>query len=136
MALQIVVLFFVSYIFSQNLRTRLIEYFFRVHEKTVSHEDADLYLKSLGDLCSAFGFRSPVDSRETRFPLETYRSISTPRVGVKVEAREARTTLTPERARVLRAGFPVSCLQEAGGGSRIRSRSRTRSPVILDYTNT
>jgi len=87
----------VSHSFTQNLRDRLVEYFLRVHGETINHEEADLYLASMATLYSAFscGTRFPLNSGETRFPKETYRNTSTPRVGVKVEAREARTTLTP-----------------------------------------
>lgn len=79
--------------FSQTLRNQLKAYFEKRFSLTISDNEADLYLNSLADLYSAFGFS--VASGETRFPKETYRNTSTPRAGVKVEAREARTTLTP-----------------------------------------
>ncbi len=81
--------------FSQTLRDQLKAYFEKRHSLTISDEKADEYFDSLVNLCLAFSPRSPMASSETRFPKETYKDTSTPRVGVKVEAREARTTLTP-----------------------------------------
>lgn len=40
--------------FSQNLRDRLIEYFKKYHNLTISQEEADEYLDSLADLVLAF----------------------------------------------------------------------------------
>ena len=37
--------------FSQQLRDDLIEYFWRVHKKQISQEQADIYLDSMADLC-------------------------------------------------------------------------------------
>jgi len=43
-----------QYKFSQNLRSRLIEYFLKYHSLTISEEQADEYLDSLADLYLCF----------------------------------------------------------------------------------
>jgi hypothetical protein len=40
--------------FSQNLRDRMIEYFLKYHNLTISEEEADEYLDSLADLYLCF----------------------------------------------------------------------------------
>lgn len=63
-------------VFSQTLRDQTKAYFEKRYSLTISDGKADEYLRSFDDLCFALGSRSSVASGETRFPKETYNTVS------------------------------------------------------------